>query len=89
MTYSEELILDNARNRFEEKGVQIQFGARNMQQAIDSYNNSCLKCSMSHRCTGHECMIEKAFLHNTKKFNRELKNNPTLRQQVEFALELG
>ena len=87
MTYSEELILDSAWNRFLENGVFIQFGARNMTQAINSYNNSCIKCTMNRRCTGKECAITKAFLLNTEKFNEELKRKPTLRQQVEFALE--
>ena len=89
MTYTEEMILDEARSCFEEKGIQIQFGARNMRQAIDNFNDSCLKCTMSHRCTGHQCSIEKAFLHNTKKFHTEINSNPALRQEVEFALELG
>ena len=88
MTYTEEMILDNARNRFEEKGVQIQFSARNMQQAIKSYNDSCLRCSMAHSCSGHVCSIQKAFLHNTNRFKVELKRNPALRQEVKFALEL-
>ena len=88
MTYTEETILDEARNHFEEKGIRIQFGARNMRQAIDNYNDSCLKCTMSHRCTGHQCSIERAFVYNTKKFQKELAGNPTLRQEVEHALAL-
>lgn len=89
MAISEEMILENARNRFEERGVQYQFGARNIQQAIQMYNHSCLLCSMNHSCTGKECSIQKAFLHNTKKYEREIKANPLLKQSVEFALELG
>ena len=88
MTISEELILDNARNRFEEKGIQIQFGSRNMNKAIENYENSCLRCTMFHSCTGKECSIQKAFLHNTKKYDRELRYNPALRQRVIEALAL-
>ena len=88
MTYTEETILDNARNRFEEKGVQIQFGARNMRQAVESFNESCLRCSMFKSCTGHVCSIEKAFLHNTTKYHREIERDENLRRSVESALAL-
>lgn len=88
MTYTEEMILENARNRFEENGVQIQFGARNMKQAVESFNESCLRCSMFHSCTGHVCSIEKAFVHNTKKYHQEIERNEELRRDVESALAL-
>lgn len=89
MTMTEEMILEEARTRFEERGVQYQFGCRNMNQAIQMYNHSCLLCSMSHDCKGAACTIQKAFLYNTEKYKEEIKNNPLLKQSVEFALELG
>lgn len=90
MTYTEELILSEAKPGFVEKGVQIQFSVRSLNEAIEQYENSCLKCSMSHRCVGHACSIEKAFIHNTKKdeFRRDLED-PDIRKRVELALELA
>ena len=88
MTTMEEMILYEAKPGFMEKGVQIQFRMRNLNDALQQYEKSCMLCSMQHECIGHECSIERAFLHNTKKFKDELWN-PDIQQRVELALELG
>ena len=88
MTMTEELMLVEAKDRFDERGIQFQFRARNMEQAVESFENSCTKCSMYRECTGHACSIERAFIYNTRKFHKEL-TDPRIRQRVELALELG
>lgn len=74
--------------KFKEKGTQIQFRMRNLNDALQQYEKSCMLCSMQHDCVGHECSIERAFIHNVKRFRAEMAN-PDIRERVEIALELG
>lgn len=87
MTLTEELILMEAKPGFVEKGVQIQFSSRSLNDAIRNYEKSCERCTMTRNCNGHACSIERAFIYNTKKFSSELLD-PAIRLRVENALRL-
>jgi hypothetical protein len=67
-------------------GVSNQYSAQNMTEALKSYNDSCLECSMFQSCGQKRCSIERAFRYNLRKYQNELERNPSLRKEVELAL---
>ena len=81
--------ITSGKDGFWEKGVQLQFQSQNMEEALANYTKCCTRCSMCCECSGRQCSIERAFWHNRNKYKEEWKNNPDLRQRVEWALEMG
>lgn len=89
MTMVEELIMNGATNRFTTIGVQLQFAANNIQQALQRYEDSCTLCSMhGGRCSRTACPISRAFEHNVVRYQQALEN-PEIRKQVEWMREMG
>ena len=88
--YVEEQLYRNAQGRFQETGVRKQLQATNMSEALRNYNDSCMRCTMSgRRCNGTACAITKALAYNAEQKQNELWDNPSLRKELEYALEMG
>lgn len=78
-------------NRFQAIGVNLQVKARYITQAIDCYNNSCLKCVNANRPHDYceNCPIREAYVHNLERKFRYQQFDPDIRKKVEDSLELG
>ena len=72
------------KDRFEEKGVALQESARNLEQAKDRFDGSCLRCTLFKRHADCDaCPIREQLFGNVVKFHGHPADYPWV--EKEFA----